>query len=176
MAASSNFYSELVVDPATATMLDGNAFRWFDFGTIANGGFKRYLIDIPATPVEFWLHGRVFSAGNSTLTLNVFSNPTLSNEGSALPNRILNRNGYSTIESDTIIKQNPTASNNGLLIDHDRSFASPGQGNKGSNGSAASQDFPRLIAPSSRVLVVIENIGGAIAQFDYKLYWSETGG
>jgi hypothetical protein len=35
---SKNYYTEIVADQNTAELLDGVAFRWFDYGELAAGG------------------------------------------------------------------------------------------------------------------------------------------
>jgi len=176
MTKLSNFYSEVVVDTSMATMLDGNSYRWFDFGDLAAGASKSYVIYIPPAPNELWFYGRAFAGGGSDMSLSIFANPTFSDTGAAMTDRIFNRNGLSSVETTAIIHQNPTILTDGVFVDHDISFGSPGTGNKGSHGFAASQEFPRILVPDSYILSRVTNTGASDSSFSYKLYWSELVG
>lgn len=169
---ANTFYTEIVADQNFASMLDGNTFRWFDFSSLASGASKSYLVYIPSGK-EVWFYGRAFSGRGDNLELRVYSNPVFTAQGSSMTDRIFNRNSKSNTVAESQIWQNPTITNDGVLTDYDDTAGAVGQGNKGSSGSDASQEFPRILPSDSYFLARVTNIGTNPAHFSYKLFWSE---
>ena len=139
-----NYYTEISVDQPTVELLDGLSFQFFfDFKTLAISGVQEYLFEVPSG-VDTVFYGRSFSGRGANLKYEVFSSPTFSSEGAAMPSRISNRNGDFAGGNQAMIWQNPTLTTDGTLADYDEvaGSSSTRSGNKGSAGSSASQVFP----------------------------------
>lgn len=166
-------FTEIAIDQNYLTMLDGNAFRWFDQGSIVSGGVKEYLILTPPDPVDLFFYGRVFNGRRTDMQLEVFVAPTFSNEGTIMTDRIFNRNGVSPNVSQATVWEDPTITADGTFIDYDSVAGSQGS-QQGSAGSESSQEFPRIIPASTYLLARITNLSGTNnGFFTYKLFWSE---
>lgn len=174
------YYSEISFDASTVEMLDGFAFRWFDFQQLAATAAKEYLIYIPdiASELDIFFYGRSFASRGSNVKLEVFANPTFSSEGVAMPDRVFNRNAdFSAKVPASQFWEDPTITADGTLVDYDETAGSVSEssGVKGSAGSDASQEFPRVMPKDTYLLVRITNFSTANpANYVYKLYWSEV--
>lgn len=166
-------FTEVSIDQNYLTMLDGNAYRWFDNQTLASSAVKEYLILTPPEPYDLFFYGRVFNGRRTDMQLEVFVNPTFTSEGTSMANRVFNRNGTSPNTPLGQVWQDPVLTDDGTLVDYDSVAGSKGSG-QGSAGSESSQEFPRIITPSTYLLVRITNLSGTDSgDFTYKIFWSE---
>ena len=168
-----NYYTEISVDQPTVELLDGLSFQFFDFKTLATSGVQEYLLEVPSGVVDTVFYGRSFSGRGANLKYEVFSSPTFSSEGAAMPSRISNRNGDFVGGNQAMIWQNPTLITDGTLADYDEV---PGTsfGNVGSAGSSASQGFPIILVKNSYMMVRITNLSSNVpGNYVLKWYWSE---
>lgn len=177
---SKNYYTEIVADQNTVELLDGVAFRWFDYGTVdysPNPNTKEYLVYIPDN-VNVFFYGRSFSSRSADMSLEVYVNPTFSSEGLSMTSRVFNRNSDSPKTTDVQIWQDPVIVSDGSLVDYDETAGSVGGGTKGSLGSITLQEFPRFMPRDVYFLVRITNLSqdNVEAQYVYKLFWSELVG
>jgi len=171
-----NYYTEISVDHPTVELLDGLSFQFFDFKTLATSGVQEYLVEVPSG-VDTVFHGRSFSGRGANLKYEVFSSPTFSSEGAAMPSRISNRNGDFAGGNQAMIWQSPTLTTDGTLADYDEvaGSSSTGAGNKGSTGSSASQAFPIIMVKNSYMMVRITNLSSTVpGNYVLKWYWSEV--
>ena len=168
-----SYYTEISVDQPTVELLDGLSFQFFDFKTLATSGVQEYLLEVPSGVVDTVFYGRSFSGRGANLKYEVFSSPTFSSEGAAMPSRISNRNGDFVGGNQAMIWQNPTLITDGTLADYDEV---PGTsfGNGGSVGSSASQGFPIILVKNSYTMVRITNLSTVSGSYVLKLYWSEV--
>ena len=172
-----SYYTEISVDQPTVELLDGLSFQFFDFKTLAPSGVQEYLLEVPSGAVDTVFYGRSFSGRGANLKYEVFSSPTFSSEGAAMPSRISNRNGDFVGGNQAMIWQNPTLTTDGTLADYDEvaGSSSTGSGNKGSAGSSASQGFPIILVKNSYMMVRITNLSSNNpGNYVLKLYWSEV--
>ena len=168
-----NYYTEISVDQPTVELLDGLSFQFFDFKTLATSGVQEYLIEVPSG-VDTVFYGRSFSGRGANLKYEVFSSPTFSSEGAAMPSRISNRNGDFVGGNQAMIWQNPTLTTDGTLTDYDE-VAGTSFGNGGSVGSSASQGFPIILVKNSYTMVRITNLSSTVpVNYVLKWYWSEV--
>ena len=167
-----NYYTEISVDQPTVELLDGLSFQFFDFKTLADSGVQEYLFEVPSG-VDTVFYGRSFSGRGANLKYEVFSSPTFSSEGAAMPSRISNRNGDFVGGNQAMIWQNPTLTTDGTLTDYDE-VAGTSFGNGGSVGSSASQGFPIILVKNSYTMVRITNLSTVSGSYVLKLYWSEV--
>lgn len=174
---SKNYYTEIVADQNTVELLDGVSFRWFDYGELAAGGIKEYIIYIPEN-VNVFFYGRSFASRLADMRLEVFASPTFSSEGSLMLSRIFNRNSDSPNVTNVSIWQDPVLISDGDLIDFDETAGSSGGGAKGSVGSDTTQEYPRLMPRGIYLLARITNLSedNIAARYVYKLFWSELVG
>lgn len=173
------FYSEITEDQNFASMLDGQAYRWFDFGTLLPEESKDFLIYIPPAPVELLFYGRLLHGRGSDANLMVYVNPVFSAQGSSMQGRIFNRSSDYPSNNQAMIWQNPTITSEGDLSDYDEVFGelSTGSGNKGSSGSETTQEFPRVMPKDTYLLSRLTNLSTTNnLNFIYKLFWSEIKG
>ena len=168
-----SYYTEISVDQPTVELLDGLSFQFFDFKTLATSGVQEYLLEVPSGAVDTVFYGRSFSGRGANLKYEVFSSPTFSSEGAAMPSRISNRNGDFVGGNQAMIWQNPTLTTDGTLTDYDE-VAGTSFGNGGSVGSSASQGFPIILVKNSYMMVRITNLSTVSGSYVLKLYWSEV--
>ena len=171
--SSRNFYSEIVADQNFAAMLDGNTYRWFDFQDLPAGSSKEYLVYFPNSETEVWFYGRSLSGRGEAIELNIYQDPVFTSEGTEMSDRIFNRNAKSSNTTGVRVWQDPAITSDGTLSDHDDVAGSTAAGNKGSAGSDASQDSPRVMPEDKYYLVRLTNNGTELGHFSYKLYWSD---
>ena len=168
-----SYYTEISVDQPTVELLDGLSFQFFDFKTLAASGVQEYLLEVPSGAVDTVFYGRSFSGRGANLKYEVFSSPTFSSEGAAMPSRISNRNGDFAGGNQAMIWQNPTLTTDGTLTDYDE-VAGTSFGNGGSVGSSASQGFPIILVKNSYTMVRITNLSTVSGNYVLKWYWSEV--
>ena len=168
-----NYYTEISVDQPTVELLDGLSFQFFDFKTLAPSGVQEYLLEVPSGVFDTVFYGRSFSGRGANLKYEVFSSPTFSSEGAAMPSRISNRNGDFVGGNQAMIWQNPTLTTDGTLTDYDE-VAGTSFGNGGSVGSSASQGFPIILVKNSYMMVRITNLSTVSGNYVLKWYWSEV--
>ena len=170
-----SYYTEISVDQPTVELLDGLSFQFFDFKTLAPSGVQEYLLEVPSGAVDTVFYGRSFSGRGANLKYEVFSSPTFSSEGAAMPSRISNRNGDFVGGNQAMIWQNPTLTTDGTLADYDEVPGSSFTGFlSGSGGSSASQGFPIILVKNSYMMVRITNLSSNVpGNYVLKWYWSE---
>lgn len=172
-----NAFTEIVADQQDIEMLDGISYRWFDFGQLPASTSRDYLIYIPDAPIDLFFYGRSFSGRASNLQLEIYAAPTFTAEGSSMQNRIFNRNADKPKNNQAQIWLGPTITDVGTLVDYDETSGSvdSNSGTKGSAGSDASQEFPRLMPKDTYILARVTNLSSSNpANFVYKLFWSEV--
>ena len=170
-----SYYTEISVDQPTVELLDGLSFQFFDFKTLATSGVQEYLLEVPSGVFDTVFYGRSFSGRGANLKYEVFSSPTFSSEGAAMPSRISNRNGDFVGGNQAMIWQNPTLITDGTLADYDEVPGSSFTGFlSGSGGSSASQGFPIILVKNSYMMVRITNLSSNVpGNYVLKWYWSE---
>ena len=167
--------SEVVSDENFISMLDGRAYRWYDRGSLAPTATQDYLIYIPAG-VDLWFYGRSFAGRATNLTLTIYTNPTITDNGVEMPGKIFNRNSDYPASNLARIWKSPAVSSMGTESDYDETSGSvdSSSGVKGSTGSQTSQEFPRVMPKDTYIFVRVKNLSTQnTGSFIYKLFWSE---
>lgn len=168
-----NYYTQVVADQDRVELLDGLAYRWFDYQTLNPLTSFNYLIEVPLDRIIIF-SGREVVVLNSPVSVESFIDPMVTDDGISLDHRIINRNGTKPNQSLSHIWHTPEVTSNGVLVDYEEIAGSEVQGNRGSSGSATSQKFPQILPKGIKSLVTFTNMSETNpANFVFELFWSE---
>lgn len=166
----SGFYTELVADDKKAALLDGRLFSIFFDRTLGIGETKQFLVSAP-TSKFIVSYGRFLSVVTGSLDFTIYSNPTVTSNGTEISSEIKNRNGRSVNPPAIQMFEDPSITAEGGPITFDVANADF----RTSSGSEASQRFPSIFPDSPLFLFEFTNTSGlAGVRVLYEGYWEES--
>lgn len=155
-----------VVQTDHAQLHEGRSFHFSELiGSVADDDSQDYLyVPNAGSHLRFW----TVSAENGPLSITLYENPTVTDNGSQLSP--LNMNRFSDNTSNMDMYKSPTVTSTGTLLNTDTMF------NSRRDGAGSTSDFPLewILKTGNTYLVRITNTSNGTIDVSFNTEWYHT--